>query len=215
MKTDLLAGFAAMAPVIPVVTIEDVAQAAPLARTLLEAGLPVIEVTLRTGRALAAIEAIAREVPEAVVGAGTLLRPDQIEPARAAGARFLVTPGTTRGMADALAESDLPALPGCATVSEAIALAELGFRQLKFFPAIASGGQGWLKQVAGPLPHLRFCPTGGLDLGSAATLLALPNVMCVGGAWMVPPAALAAADWTTIAALARAAAALPRPRPYG
>lgn len=209
-KSKLLAGYAALAPAIPVVTIKDEDAAEMLARTLVEAGLPVVEVTLRTGSALRAIERIARLVPEAVVGAGTILRAGQIEEARSAGARFLVTPGTSPALAEALAEASLPALPGCATVSEAIALAELRFDLLKFFPAVASGGPGWLKQVAAPLPGLRFCPTGGLDLDTAPAFLALPNVACVGGAWMVPADAVASGDWARIAALARAAARLPR-----
>lgn len=211
MKSDLLAGYAALAPAIPVVTIEDPALAAPLARTLVEAGLPVIEVTLRTARALHAVEAIARDVPEAVVGAGTIVAPEQIGEAEAAGARFVVTPGTPPALAAALAESTLPALPGCATASEAMALAELRFQHLKFFPALASGGTGWLRQVAGPLPQLRFCPTGGLDAASAPAFLACANVMCVGGAWMAPADAVAAGDWGRIGALARAAASLARP----
>lgn len=209
-KSDLLAGYAALAPVIPVVTIEDVALAVPLARTLVEAGLPVVEVTLRTGRALAAIELIAREVPEAVLAAGTVLRTDQIDAVASAGAKFIVTPGTTPAMADALGESVLPAMPACATVSEALALAAHGFDLCKFFPAAASGGVAWLKAVAAPIPHMRFCPTGGIDLAGASAYLALANVACIGGSWMVPPDAVAAGDWARIGRLAREAAALPR-----
>ena len=209
-KSDLLAGYAALAPVIPVVTIEDPAAAAPLARALVEAGLPVIEVTLRTGRALAAIEAIARDVPEAVVAAGTVIRVEQIAAVASAGAKFMVTPGTSRAMAVALADAALPTMPACATVSEALALAEEGFMLLKFFPASASGGVSWLKAVAGPIPHLRFCPTGGIDAASAPAYLALANVACVGGSWMVPGDAVASGDWARIGRLAGAAAGLTR-----
>lgn len=207
-KSQLIADYAGRAPVIPVVTIEDPAQAVPLARALVEAGLPVVEVTLRTGKALAAIEAIAAAVPEAIVAAGTVVRPEQIAAVIEAGARFIVTPGTTRRMAEALAEAAIPAMPGCATASEALALAELGFLTLKFFPAQASGGAPWLKSIAAPLPSIRFCPTGGIDAANARTFLALPNVVCVGGSWMVPAQAMADGDWTTIGRLAREAAAL-------
>lgn len=210
-KSRRLASYAALAPAIPVVTILDENTAEMLARTLVEAGLPVVEVTLRTESALRAIERIARLVPEAVLGAGTILRPSQIEEAHSAGAKFIVTPGTSPALAEALAESSLPALPGCSTVSEAIALSELRFDLLKFFPAMASGGPGWLKQVAAPLPNVRFCPTGGLDLETASAFLALPNVACVGGAWMVPADAVASGDWARIGTLARAAAQLRKP----
>jgi 2-dehydro-3-deoxyphosphogluconate aldolase/(4S)-4-hydroxy-2-oxoglutarate aldolase len=207
-KTELLADYATRAPVIPVVTIEHPAKAVPLARTLVEAGLPAVEITLRTGRALQAIEAIAAEVPEAVIAAGTVLSKEQIEAVTSAGAKFIVTPGTPPRLAERLAEAALPAMPGCATVSEALALAELGFDIVKFFPAGASGGAAWLKSVAGPLQKLRFCPTGGVDAGNAPGYLALPNVICVGGSWMVPLTAIDAGDWATIARLAREAAAL-------
>lgn len=211
MKSDLVAGYAALAPVIPVVTIEDPAQAVPLARALVEAGLPVVEVTLRTDRALAAIEAIARDVPEAVVAAGTVIRPDQIASVEAAGARLIVTPGTSPDMIRRIAESALPAIPAAATVSEALALLEQGFGLQKFFPAAATGGLAWLKAVGAPVPQIRFCPTGGIDLAGAPAFLALPNVACVGGSWMVPKDALAAGDWSRIGRLAREAAALARP----
>lgn len=209
-KAQLLADYAGRAPVIPVVTIEDPDDAAPLARTLVEAGLAVVEVTLRTSRAMKAIEAIASEVPEAVIAAGTVVTPNQIVAVAEAGARFIVTPGTSQAMADALAEATLPAMPGCATVSEALTLFELGFQTLKFFPAQVSGGAPWLKAVAAPLPEVRFCPTGGIDAANAPTYLALPNVLCVGGSWMVPPQAVRGRDWTTIGRLAREAAALRR-----
>jgi 2-dehydro-3-deoxyphosphogluconate aldolase/(4S)-4-hydroxy-2-oxoglutarate aldolase len=207
-SSDLIAGYARLAPVIPVITIEDPAQAVPLARTLVEAGLRVIEVTLRTERALAAIEAMARDVPEAVIAAGTVLRPEQIAQVAEAGAKFVVTPGTSRRMAEALAAGAIPAMPGCATVSEALELAEHGFLTVKFFPAGQSGGAAWLKSIAAPVPHIKFCPTGGVDAKNAADYLAAPNVVCVGGSWVTPKDALAAGDWATIGRLAREAAAL-------
>ena len=152
----LLAG----TPFVPVLTIENAAQAVPLAHALAAGGLSVIEVTLRTAPALAAMRAIIAELPQMIVGAGTVTSPADVRAAQAAGARFLVSPGTPAGLADALAAASVPALPGCATVSEAMALAERGFKLLKFFPAEASGGIAWLKAVAEPLPGIRFCPTG-------------------------------------------------------
>ena len=198
----------ARVPVIPVLTIERLADAVPLARALVEGGLPVLEVTLRTDAALDAIAAIAREVPEAIVGVGTVTRPEDIARAIDAGGRYLVSPGTPARLADALADATVPAIPGCATVSEAMALAERGFAVLKFFPAESSGGVKWLHAVAGPLPDVRFCPTGGIDIKNAAAYLALPNVVAVGGSWIAPKAALAAGDFARIAALARDAAGL-------
>jgi 2-dehydro-3-deoxyphosphogluconate aldolase/(4S)-4-hydroxy-2-oxoglutarate aldolase len=198
----------ARVPVIPVLTIESAEQAAPLARALCEGGLPAIEVTLRTGVALDAIKAIATKVPEAIVGAGTLRSEDDIQASIKAGARFLVTPGSTPGLAGALAKANVPGLPGCATVSEALALAALGFKALKFFPAEASGGAAWLKSVSAPLPDLRFCPTGGIDMSNANAYLALPNVFAVGGSWVAPREALASGDFARIAALAQNAAGL-------
>ncbi|HEY0568587.1 MAG TPA: bifunctional 4-hydroxy-2-oxoglutarate aldolase/2-dehydro-3-deoxy-phosphogluconate aldolase [Xanthobacteraceae bacterium] len=196
------------APVIPVLTIERVADAVPLARALCAGGLPVIEVTLRTPVALKAARAIANEVPEAVLGIGTVTHAAQIADAIAAGARFLVSPGTSPALADALAQASVLALPGCATVSEAIALAERGFALLKFFPAEGSGGARWLKWVSEPLPNLLFCPTGGLTLENAPSYLALPNVPVVGGTWPAPRAAIAAGDFARITELAREAAKL-------
>jgi 2-dehydro-3-deoxyphosphogluconate aldolase/(4S)-4-hydroxy-2-oxoglutarate aldolase len=207
-KLEALLSFARLAPVIPVVAIQDARRSIDLAQTLVEAGLPVIEVTLRTPDALDAIAAIAKAVPNAVVAAGTVVTLGQIKEVADAGARFIVTPGTSPALADALAKAPLPAMPGCATASEAIALAERGFRLLKFFPAGASGGAAWLKGVYGPLPQLSFCPTGGVDAGNAAAYLALPNVVCVGGSWVVPPKALEDGDFEMIGRLAREAAAL-------
>jgi 2-dehydro-3-deoxyphosphogluconate aldolase/(4S)-4-hydroxy-2-oxoglutarate aldolase len=210
-KTETLVGYARRAAVIPVVTIEDARHAIPLARTLVAVGLPVVEVTLRTPAALDAIAAIAKAVPEAVVGAGTVLSASQIAEVVEAGARFIVSPGTPIRLAEALAEAPVPVLPGCATVSEAMTLADLGFEIMKFFPAVPSGGIAWLKSVAGPLPQARFCPTGGLDQGNAADFLALPNVPFVGGAWMAPTPAISAGDFEAVARLARAAAAIRKP----
>jgi 2-dehydro-3-deoxyphosphogluconate aldolase/(4S)-4-hydroxy-2-oxoglutarate aldolase len=195
-------------PVVPVLTIERAEHAVPLARALASGGLKIIEVTLRTRAARAAIEAIAVHVPECVVGAGTVLSEPDVASALAAGAKYLVSPGTTAELGEALAAAPVPALPGCASVSEALTLSALGFRVLKFFPAEASGGIAWLKSVAAPCPELKFCPTGGIDLRNAAAYLALPNVVAVGGSWVAPKEAIAAGDFARITALAREAAAL-------
>ncbi|OEU88118.1 keto-deoxy-phosphogluconate aldolase [Streptomyces abyssalis] len=197
-----------MAPVIPVVVLEDAADAVPLARALVAGGLPVVEITLRTAAAGEAIRAITAEVPEAVAGAGTVLTPGQAQDAVDAGARFLVSPGWTESTLEAMLGSGVPALPGVSTASEVVALLERGVREMKFFPAEAAGGTAYLKALASPLPQARFCPTGGIDEASAAGYLALPNVGCVGGSWMVPADALAARDWPRVQRLARAAAAL-------
>jgi 2-dehydro-3-deoxyphosphogluconate aldolase/(4S)-4-hydroxy-2-oxoglutarate aldolase len=206
--TDTILSYARLAPVIPVVTIEDARRSIDLAQALVEAGLRVVEVTLRTPAALDAISAIAKAVPDAVIAAGTVVRPSQIAEVVDAGAKMIVTPGTPLRLAEALAEAPIPVMPGCATVSEAMTLAGLGFEALKFFPAAASGGVAWLKAVAGPLPHLSFCPTGGIDFASAPAYLALPNVPCVGGTWIAPAKAIADGDFATIARLAREAASL-------
>jgi 2-dehydro-3-deoxyphosphogluconate aldolase / (4S)-4-hydroxy-2-oxoglutarate aldolase len=209
--TEALLARIRLTPVIPVVTIEDARHSIPLARTLVEAGLPIVEVTLRTDAALDAIAAMVKAVPEAVVGAGTIVSASQIGEVVEAGAKFIVSPGTPPKLADALAEAAVPVLPGCASVSDAMALLDRGFELLKFFPAVPSGGIAWLKSVAGPLPQARFCPTGGLDNGNAGDFLALPNVVCVGGAWMAPPDAIEAGDFPRIERLARAAAAIRKP----
>src|ERR1700752_4253883 len=174
------------APVIPVLTIERVADAVPLARALVAGGLRVIEVTLRTKAAVEAIKAIAAEVPDCVVGAGTITRSSDIALAVAAGARYLVSPGTPSELAAALTDASVPVLPGCATVSEAMTLSARGFKVLKFFPAEASGGTAWLKSVAAPLPDAKFCPTGGIDGKNASAYLACANVLAVGGSWGAP-----------------------------
>jgi len=201
----------ALAPVIPVLTVRNAEDGVAQARALAAGGLLAIEVTLRTAGALAAITAIRDVVPGAVVGAGTVLTPEQIAEACAAGARFLVSPGASPRLAQAAASAPVPFLPGVATASEAITLMELGFRALKLFPAEAVGGVKLLASLAGPLPELRFCPTGGVDLAKAPAYLALPNVVCVGGSWMLPKAALGAGDYATVEKLAREAAALRAP----
>lgn len=197
-----------LAPVVPVVVIEDAGDAVPLARALVAGGLPAIEVTLRTPVALAAIGEIAREVPGAVVGAGTVISPEQVTEAVAAGSRFLVSPGWTDVLLEAMRASGVPFLPGVSTASEVVALLERGVREMKFFPAQAAGGTAYLKSLSGPLPQARFCPTGGIGPATAADYLALPNVGCVGGSWMLPQDAVAARDWGRVEELARAAAAL-------
>ncbi|MEE1818389.1 bifunctional 4-hydroxy-2-oxoglutarate aldolase/2-dehydro-3-deoxy-phosphogluconate aldolase [Streptomyces sp. SP18ES09] len=195
-------------PVVPVLVIEDAADAVPLARALVAGGLPLIEVTLRTPAALNVVRAIAAEVPEAVVGAGTVVSAAGVADAVAAGARFLVSPGWTGRLIGAMRDSGVPFLPGVSTASEVVALLEEDVTDMKFFPAEAAGGVPYLRSLAGPLPRARFCPTGGIAPASAPAYLALPNVGCVGGSWMLPPDALAARDWARVEALARDAAAL-------
>lgn len=197
-----------LAPVVPVVVIEDAADAVPLARALVAGGLPAIEVTLRTPAALDAIRAIAVEVPDAVVGAGTVISAAAVADVVGAGARFLVSPGWTESLLDAMRSAGVPFLPGVSTTSEVVALLERGVREMKFFPAEAAGGVPYLKSLCGPLPQARFCPTGGISLGSAPSYLSLPNVGCVGGTWMLPADALAARDWARVESLAREAAEL-------
>jgi 2-dehydro-3-deoxyphosphogluconate aldolase/(4S)-4-hydroxy-2-oxoglutarate aldolase len=197
-----------LVPVVPVVVLDDLAHAVPVARALVAGGLPVIELTLRTPVALDAIAAIAAEVPEILVGAGTITSPELVGRAVDAGAQFLVSPGTTPGLLREMADSGVPFLPGTATVSEAMAVLEAGFAEMKFFPAEASGGAAYLKSLASPLPAARFCPTGGITATSAPAYLSLPNVGCVGGSWLTPADALAAGDWDRVATLAREAAAL-------
>jgi 2-dehydro-3-deoxyphosphogluconate aldolase/(4S)-4-hydroxy-2-oxoglutarate aldolase len=196
------------APVIPVLTVHGPDDAVPLAQALVDGGLPVLEVTLRTGGALKAIEAIAHAVPDAIVGAGTVLSASQVEEARSAGSRFLVSPGSTLKLADAATHAGIPLLPGVATASEAMAMAELGYHVLKFFPAEPAGGVAYLKSLSAPLPHLMFCPTGGIDETKAKSYLALPNVVCVGGTWITPADAVKAGEWIRITELAKACASL-------
>lgn len=193
------------APVIPVVRIEQAEHAVPMAQALVQGGLPVIEVTLRTPAALEAAERIAREVPQAVVGIGTVTEPDDFTRARDAGARFAVSPGLTDALLEASQQVALPFLPGVMTPSEALRAAAAGFQALKLFPAEQAGGAGMLKALYGPLRELRFCPTGGVSPGNMAAYLALPNVICVGGSWLVPDKALATGDWPLITRIAASA----------
>lgn len=196
------------APVLPVLAIDRVDDAVPLARALVDAGLPVLEVTLRTPAALEVIGAIAREVPDACVGAGTVLRAEELHAVEVAGAAFAISPGCTPALYAAAELATIAFLPAVATASEIMAGLEQGYRRFKFFPAESSGGIAALKSFAGPFAHARFCPTGGIDAARAPQYLALPNVFTVGGSWMVPGDALAARDWARIGALAREAAAL-------
>lgn len=197
-----------LSPVIPVVALDDPAHAVPLAKALLRGGIRTIEMTLRTPAGLPAIEHIAAEVPEIVVGAGTVTEPSQVGRAVDAGARYLVTPGCTDRLLDHVEAVGVPYLAGVSTVSEAMRLAERGANAMKFFPAEPSGGVPYLKAIAGPLPHLRFCPTGGIGPGNAASYLALPNVGCVGGSWLTPKDLLVGGEWGRIEDLAREAAEL-------
>lgn len=198
-----------LAPVIPVLVIEDLAHAEPLARALVAGGLPVLEVTLRTDCAIEAIRAMA-SVPGSHVGAGTVLSAQDAARAKAAGATFAVSPGATPALIEACTAEALPLLPGAATATEVMTLMEAGFRTMKFFPAGPAGGPAMLKALHGPLPQVTFCPTGGVSLSNATDYLSLPNVACVGGSWVAPVKLMQAGDWEGITALARDAAALPR-----
>lgn len=204
MEHDLLD----LSPVMPVVVVDDAADAVPVARALRAGGIRVIELTLRTPAALDAIRRVSAEVADIAVGAGTVTSPGQAKQAADAGASFLVTPGCTDGVLDACFDTGLPFLPGASTVSEAMRLAERGLTAVKFFPAEAAGGVAYLKAVAGPLPHLRFCPTGGITSENAQIYLALPTVGCVGGSWLTPKDALSARDFARVESLARQAATL-------
>ena len=196
-----------LAPVVPVLVIDDVKTAKNLAEALVKGGLPALEVTLRTGAALDAIRAMA-EVSGGVVGAGTLLTPADVKAAKAAGARFGVSPGATERLLEACAAYDLPLLPGAATASEIMALLEKGYTVQKFSPAEQAGGAAYLKSIGAPIPQVTFCPTGGISLKNARDYLALGNVLCVGGSWVAPKDAVARGDWAAITALAAEAAAL-------
>jgi 2-dehydro-3-deoxyphosphogluconate aldolase/(4S)-4-hydroxy-2-oxoglutarate aldolase len=207
-KQHRLAEILALAPVVPVVIVDDATQAVPMARALVAGGIRAIEVTLRTPAALDAIRAVAAEVDGAMVGVGTVLDGAQLETARKAGACFAVSPGASPGLLDAAEEDELPLLPGVATAGEAMTLLERGYRHLKFFPAVPAGGAKLLAAWASPLPQIRFCPTGGINLANAPEFLALPNVACVGGSWLTPKDKLGAGDWAGIERLAREAAAL-------
>jgi len=196
------------APVIPVIVLADVAHAVPLARALVAGGIRMLEVTLRTPAALACIEAIAREVPEAVAGAGTVRSGDDAQAAAKAGARFAVSPGYTQAVGKACRDLGLPLLPGVATGSEIMMAQEDGYTALKFFPAMQAGGVAMLKAWQGPFGDVKFCPTGGITPANAAEFLGLANVVCVGGSWLTPADAVAQGDWARITRLAREAVAL-------
>ncbi len=198
----------AFGPVIPVIVLERVEHAVPLARALVQGGVRVLEVTLRTKAALACMEAIVREVPDAIVGAGTLRTIDDVHAAKRAGCVFGVSPGYTSTMGAACREAGLPLLPGVATASEVMMANADGFSFLKFFPATAAGGIPMLKALAGPFPDVAFCPTGGITPETAPQFLALPNVKVCGGSWLTPGDAVGAGDWARISALAKAAGAL-------
>jgi 2-dehydro-3-deoxyphosphogluconate aldolase / (4S)-4-hydroxy-2-oxoglutarate aldolase len=201
------------APVIPVLTIRDAGTAVQLAIALRDGGLPVLEITLRTPSAYDAMRRIKDEVADVVVGAGTVLVPEQISGAMACGAAFLVSPGSTPALLQAALDAPVPMLPAAATASEAMGLMERGFRHMKFFPAEPAGGVPYLKALAAPLPEAVFCPTGGLTEANAGQYLALSNVICVGGAWVAPQDMVDAGNWAGITALARRAAGLRPARP--
>lgn len=198
-------------PVIPVIVIDRLEDAVPLARALVAGGVRVLEVTLRTPVALQAIEAIAGQVEGAIVGVGTISRPQDFADATAAGAVFGVSPGLTPALAETALASGMPLLPGVMTPSDVIAARAAGFTALKLFPAQQAGGIGMLKALGGPFPDVTFCPTGGISLATAPDFLALANVACVGGSWLTPKEAVAAGDWDAITVLAREASKLPRP----
>lgn len=213
LKTPLIAPLTAEAvvqdaPVVPVIVLHQLQHAVPLARALVAGGIRMLEVTLRTPAALACIEAMARGVPEAVVGAGTVRSAADARDAAGAGARFLVSPGLTAAVAQAGRDVRLPLLPGVATASDILQAQEAGLQTLKFFPALQAGSTAMLKAWQGPFGDVRFCPTGGIHAGNALEFLALANVACVGGSWLVPQDALEQGDWERITALARAAKAL-------
>lgn len=198
-----------LAPIVPVLVVKDAAHAQPLAEALVAGGLPALEVTLRTPAALDAISAMAK-VPGGVVGAGTLVTPEDVRAAKAAGAMFGVSPGATDALIDACEAEELPLLAGAATASEAMRLLERGYDMLKFFPAEASGGAPALKAIGAPLPQISFCPTGGVSPQNAENYLSLPNVLCAGGSWVAPADLVQAGDWSGIEALAREASTLGR-----
>ena len=194
-----------VSPVIPVVVLDDPARAVALARALLAGGIKIIEVTMRSPKALASVTAIAENVPEIAVGAGTVLTQTHIAQALAAGAEFLVSPGTSASLLKDLAAAPVPVLPGVATVGEVLAALDHGLADLKFFPAGPAGGPTYLAAIGGPVPHARFCPTGGVTLSNLRDYLALPNVVTVGGTWLTPASLVEAGDWAAITSLASAA----------
>jgi 2-dehydro-3-deoxyphosphogluconate aldolase/(4S)-4-hydroxy-2-oxoglutarate aldolase len=208
MATHDIAAVLADGPVIPVIVIEDVAHAVPLAKALVAGGVRVLEVTLRTEAGLESMRRMLGEVPEAIVGAGTVLTGAQLEEIAAIGAAFAVSPGATEALLDAARDSPVPLLPGTATASEVMQVLERGHTHMKLFPAEPAGGVELLSSLASPLPAARFCPTGGIDPEKAKRYLALPNVVCVGGSWLVPRDALRQGDWARITELARGTAGL-------
>lgn len=195
-------------PVIPVIAIDNIEHAVPLAKALVAGGIRVLEVTLRTEHGIPAIRAMSEEVPDAIVGVGTLTQPEEFAAARDAGAVFGVSPGLTPALIEAAKRSGLPLLPGVMTPSEVMTAREAGFRQLKLFPAVPAGGLGMLNAIAGPLPDVTFCPTGGISQETAPQFLACRNVACVGGSWLTPKNAMKSGDWQQITELARAASSL-------
>lgn len=207
-KTETLLSILKSQPVMPVLIIERIEDAVPLARALAAGGLKAIEVTLRTPVALDAIRAIAAESPDTLVGAGTILTPADYDAAVNAGSKFIVSPGATPALFAAAKASDVPFLPGTATASEILAAREAGLRVVKFFPAEQSGGAPFLKAISSPIADMSFCPTGGISLKNAGDYLSLPNVVCVGGSWVAPKELVVAGDWAGITKLASEAAAL-------
>lgn len=207
------AGLLSLAPVIPVVVLDEPAHAIPLAQALLAGGVPIIEITLRTPRALDVIRTITGNVPDAVVGAGTVTTPGLVRQAVAAGAQFLVSPGTTDRLLDAMDDVEVPCLPGVASASDVMRVLERGQREMKFFPAEASGGRAFLSAIAAPFPDARFCPTGGITPATAPLYRQLDNVGCVGGSWLTPHDALATQDWRRIEELAAQTTQLRSPTP--
>jgi len=207
-KTDLLLPVLRGQPVIPVILIQNLADAVPLARALAKGGLPAIEITLRTAAALDAIRAVANEVPEAIVGAGTILNARQYDEAVNAGSRFIVSPGATPQLIAAARDSKVPLLPGAITPGEIMSLREEGYTMLKFFPAEQAGGAAFLKSLSSPLAGTLFCPTGGVSIANAKTYLNLPNVVCVGGSWVAPEELVKAGKWDEITKLAAEAVKL-------
>lgn len=207
-KTEKLIPVMTGQTVIPVLLIDKAQDAVPLARALAKGGLPAIEITLRTAAALDAIRAVAEEVPEAIVGAGTILNASHYEQAVRAGSQFIVSPGVTDAILDAADQSTIPLLPGCATASEVMNLRERGYTHVKFFPAEQAGGAPYLKALSSPLAGTFFCPTGGISLSNAMSYLQLPNVLCIGGSWIAPKELVNDGKWNEITALAAAAAAL-------
>lgn len=210
MNSNKLTEIMYASPVIPVIAIENPDHALPLAKALIAGGIRVLEITLRTPHGLEAIRAIVQHVPDAIVGVGTLTKPEEFAQARDAGAVFGVSPGLTSTLIDAAKKSGLPLLPGVMTPSDVMSAREAGFYQLKLFPAVPAGGVGMLNSIAGPLPDVLFCPTGGITQESAPQFLACKNVACVGGSWLTPQDAIKAGDWDKITSLAAAASALKR-----